>query len=311
MTDAAPDSATRPAAPRASISVPVLAGGLLTTAIALAGVWWLAHNAADFNVMNFYAWFIVPVGPLIVGLVAGSGYGLVARLAGARVGGGTLAAVVVLQLAAYVVAQYIDYQEFAALYSSGAPSFVEYLDESTRAISFSSSRGSGGATGPLGLLGYGIRLLEVVGFVGGAFLILSGVRGTAYCDACGRYMSTDEIGLIPAAAVGKAGVFSGAEKKAALAEASEEARTQGLAAHDALFALAEAGKGQAFGDGIRALRDGPAVAPAIINLSLTSCKECRQGTLTSEMAIQKGRDTHTEAMRSLEVSSAFVKEAGL
>ena len=43
---------------------PGVDGGLLTTALSMAGVWWLAHNADDFNVMNWSAWFILPIRPL-------------------------------------------------------------------------------------------------------------------------------------------------------------------------------------------------------------------------------------------------------
>ena len=35
--------------------LPVLLAGLLTTALTLAGVWWLGRNSRDFNIMGWYA----------------------------------------------------------------------------------------------------------------------------------------------------------------------------------------------------------------------------------------------------------------
>ncbi len=58
---------------RANVSVAVLVGGLITSAIARALVWWISHTAPDWNPMNFNAAFILPIRPILVGLPAGSG----------------------------------------------------------------------------------------------------------------------------------------------------------------------------------------------------------------------------------------------
>ncbi|GAB5535221.1 MAG: hypothetical protein Rubg2KO_14700 [Rubricoccaceae bacterium] len=298
-------------------SVPVLLGGLLTTALALAGVWWLAHNADDFNVMNWYAWFILPIGPLLVGLVAGSGYGLASWFTGFRVGKATLAVVVVLQLIAYGLAQYIDYLEIVETYSAYPPSFVQFFDEVTRSISFQSDDFD--STGPLGALGYGVRLLEVLGFVGGALMILAGLRGRAYCDDCGTYMKTDSIVSIPASATGKAGMFAGKEKKAAHAEASEAAYQSGATIHDALFAQVGQGDAEGFSATVQQIRTSGKLEkgkpmkgmPRLFVVNLTSCPSCRQGNVSSVLRTVNGQDVHDEPVSSLPVTSEFVQAAQL
>jgi len=300
-----------------TLSLPVLIGGLLTTALALAGVWWLAHNADDFNVMNWYAWFILPIGPLLVGLVAGSGYGLASWFTSFRVGKATLAVVVVLQLGAYVLAQYIDYLEIVQTYSAFPPSFVQFFDEVTRSISFESDDFD--STGPLGAWGYGIRLLEALGFIGGALMILSGLRGQEYCEACGQYMKSNAIVSIPASAPGKAGVFAGKAKKAAHAEASETAFQSAATIHDALFAHVEQGNARGFSDTVQRIVASGELAkgkplkgvPRFFAVTLTSCPNCRQGTVFSLLRTINGRDVHDEPVSSLPVSPEFVQAAQL
>ena len=55
---------------------PVLLCGLATTALALFGVYLLDAKTDDFHIMGWYANYILPVGAVIVGVAASSGYGI-------------------------------------------------------------------------------------------------------------------------------------------------------------------------------------------------------------------------------------------
>src|SRR5689334_608961 len=89
----------------------VLQSGILTSVLALAGVWWLNHNTTDFNIMGWYANYVIPVGAGIVGFAAGSGYALASWYSGVRIGNGLLAVVLLFQAASYVGAEYVEFSD--------------------------------------------------------------------------------------------------------------------------------------------------------------------------------------------------------
>src|SRR5678815_2792706 len=79
----------------------VLQCGIVTSVLALAGVYWLGRNTTDFHIMGWYANYVIPAGALIVGLVAGSGYGIASWFSGVRISRGLLWTVLLLQTGAY------------------------------------------------------------------------------------------------------------------------------------------------------------------------------------------------------------------
>jgi len=50
----------------------------------------------------------------------------------------------------------------------------------------------------MGAWGYGIRCLEVLGFVGGGVIVPALTKTAPYCDRCQVYMKTRSLGLLPA-----------------------------------------------------------------------------------------------------------------
>ncbi len=294
-----------PARPAPAASAPVLLGGLATTALTLALTYGLSARYG-FNAMGFYAWFVLPIGALVVGLLAGSGYGLASRLTGFRIQKRTLWIVVGLQVLAYVAAQY---GEYLALRSGGGalPAFVPFFDGATRAIQFEAD---GRVGQPLGAWGYGVRLLEVLGFAGGALMISAGMRSAAYCEACGRYMSSRGLGTLPASVRARRTWGKGAEEKAALESEQATAQAQGQAVHDHLFALAEAGDAAAFAESVRLMKAGTSDAgklPTRVQIHLAQCPTCRRGVLTSAVLRGQGRGQSTTALAAAPVAPAVVR----
>src|SRR4051812_26512742 len=80
----------------------VLWSGIITSVLALAGVYWLSKNTTEFHIMGWYANYVIPVGAIIVGLAAGSGYGIASWISGVRISRKLLLVVVLLQTAAYI-----------------------------------------------------------------------------------------------------------------------------------------------------------------------------------------------------------------
>lgn len=295
-----------PARPAPAVRLPVLLGGLATTALTLVLSYWLSARFG-FNAMGFYGWYILPIGALGVGLLAGSGYGIVSRLTGFRIQKRTLWIILGLQLVAYFAAQYVEYLVLRA--SSGAfPSFLPYFDEATRAFNFTDDDGRVGQ--PLGALGYGVRLLDIVGFVGGALMIPAGMRSSAYCDTCGRYMSSRGLGMLPASVRARRTWGKGAEDKAAYEAEQATAQGQGQAVHDHLFALAEAGNATDVAEAVHLMKAGTKDAgklPTRLQVGLASCPTCRRGVMSSAVLNGHGRGQSTTALASVPVSPEVVR----
>src|SRR3989442_15651040 len=87
----------------------VIQTGLITTGLALFGVYVLANRINDMHVMTLYYFRWVPVGAIVIGVIASSGYALGAWWSGVRVRGGLLLTILLLQLIAYFAAQYTEF----------------------------------------------------------------------------------------------------------------------------------------------------------------------------------------------------------
>src|SRR5262245_61047230 len=88
----------------------VIQTGLITTALTLFGVYVLANRSVEeIYAMDWYARWYLPLGALLVGLFAASGYFIGAHWTGLRVRGWLLIGVVALQLTAYWMAHYAQF----------------------------------------------------------------------------------------------------------------------------------------------------------------------------------------------------------
>ena len=76
----------------------VLLSGLISTALALLAVYILDTKTEDFHVMGWYANYVIPIGAILVGVVASSGYGLASWLSGVKITRSLLWTVLVLNL---------------------------------------------------------------------------------------------------------------------------------------------------------------------------------------------------------------------
>jgi hypothetical protein len=157
MNDA-PTATTDPAKPKSVPGGPawVVWSGLATAGVTLLAVWALARTTG-FEPMGLYAYYILPLGAFLVGLLAGSGYGLAAWWLNLRVSRALLWYIAGLQVLAYFLAQYIAFRhEIAGLEDAEGVSFWQYFDLMTRSFSFEEDGVTGEA---LGAWGYAFRAL--------------------------------------------------------------------------------------------------------------------------------------------------------
>lgn len=195
--DRAPEAPASPAAPAAKRpDWFVVSSGLITTAITLFIIYLLDVHT-ELNPMGWYLWFIVPVGAIAVGWCAGSGYGLASWLTGVKIRRGLIGQVILLQIIAYFLAQYIAFRQQGFTYG-----FWEHYDRYTREITFKlNNHGQSTTTSPLGVWGYGVRALEVLGFALGGIIAPAILQSKPYCESCQVYMKSRTLGLLPAGVV--------------------------------------------------------------------------------------------------------------
>ncbi len=174
--------------------------GVVTMFATLAAVYAIGEQFPNFQIMEWYYKRHFPIGPLVVGVVAGCGYGVGCLWLGERVRISFLAAVVGLQGWAYVMVQYESYRRAQA---QGPPaaneSFFEYFDRTTRRRIEKDRNGR--IEGFVGGLGYLDRISEVLGFTVGGVLVPFALMGQPYCEWCTCYMSRKRLGSLPAGVV--------------------------------------------------------------------------------------------------------------
>ncbi len=299
---------------RASTAPLVLLGGAVTITLALAGVW-LADRAGE-SVMGWYGDYVIPVGAILVGLVAASGFGIASWTSGTKISGLLLLVVTSMLLGGYGLAQYVEFRlafPDGAVLANGDPAgFFDYYDAATRSFRWM-DHGKPGA--PLGALGYLVRLGEVVGFTGGGLIVPFMLRKLPYCDSCRIYMRSPLVGRIPA---GIAGKKINARKHPREAQEQQARARQALAeamARLQAIVAASARDGATLGQALN--EHGPKGAKGVEKLSarvwihLVHCRRCSRGELHADLVTGQGKQIRRKPIArspvSREVVAAFLR----
>lgn len=284
-TPLSPEAVATASPPRDYRSEWVVAAGAGTTLLALAGVFALARHGE--NIMGWYANYIIPVGALLVGLVAASGYGIAAWVTGLKMTNRLMWSVMGQLALSYFLAQY---EQYLLMDPDGlGMGFWTWFDEMSRSFAWKQRDGRAGEA--LGALGYGVRALEIAGFVLGGVLVPLGLKSQPYCDPCRTYMRTRLIALLPAAKPSK--MFSKASS-----EEQQVALDAALEGVEILFKTA------AEGDRARLEQEisqrGPLAAKRATSrlgaraaVNLVRCPRCAAGHLAASLIQQKGNNIRT------------------
>jgi hypothetical protein len=167
---------------------------LIVTAFGFVTSWATAYALVYFeheHQVSIYAWlyaFIIPVGAILSGFVAATGYWIGARVFNHRPTKSILWNMVTVSILTFFM---IHEQGHDLAVKRGYPKgYWTYLQEVTESMSYSSGRGSSKTAGePLGALGYGVVALEILGFTFGAFAVYGVLRSRQYCEPCSKYFS--------------------------------------------------------------------------------------------------------------------------
>ncbi|MEO6435875.1 MAG: hypothetical protein ABIP55_08950 [Tepidisphaeraceae bacterium] len=182
----------------------VLQTGLITSGLALFGVYVLANRISDAHVTSLYVMRWIPAGVLLVGIIAGSGYLLAAWWFGVFVGARMLAVILLFQLCTYFAAQYAEFQTLSLInrFTREPVEFVEYFRYTT--VNWTPQpRDELVPEKPLGDWGYALRGGEAVIFcMGGAGAVLA-LTGRPRCGICRGHLHRRRIGAILAIDAGR------------------------------------------------------------------------------------------------------------
>lgn len=277
----------------------VLVAGALSSALALAGVWAIARFT-DENVMGWYGNYVIPVGPILVGLVASSGFALGSYLSGAKITGGLLWMMLAILVAAYALGQWLEYRQLfpggAVLDDGTELGFWGYFDLVTRSIAFTDRNKVEGS--PLGTLGYLVRVGDLVGFTAGGLFIPFGLRKLPYCSACAAYMRRPVVALLPADVPRQRISKKDAAALAAFEATRQEARARAEAGLARLYQAAGGGDGAAFSAAVAEV--GPLSARRAtheldhrLQVRAVHCRRCGAGELRTELVTGQGKQVRS------------------
>ena len=304
----------------------VIAAGVLTTALTLAGTAWLAHQSnGKINLLGIYIDGIIPIGALILGASAASGYAVAAWLLGCRIRRPLLLGICGLTLLAYGLMHYLEFMALGPLIhrATGLPvTFLEHFDYTTRSIHFVSTFSPTSnsfdpqrkeAAQGLGLLGYGVRALEAGAFSTGAILTpFLALRKKKYCDLCEQYYVTLRLGLLPASVPPKKTMGFLTPSSVKLDGEHAVAGRQAQQLIEQMAAYLQNGQVEEFGRSLAGLQaDSSATKklPRRAELLLSWCTSCGQAIFHSNMITGlNGRKTRSREIIAVPVEAALAAE---
>jgi hypothetical protein len=288
----------------------VLVAGVVTSAFALLGVWWLNANTKDWRIMGWYGDYVIPAGAILVGLAAGSGYGVASYLTGLRIRRGLLWAVLGLQLGAYAAAQYLEFRaltrEDPIVDADGAPvGFLRYYH--LTAINFAwDDHGHRGE--PLGMWGYFFVGLGVIGFAAGGVLAPAILLKKPYCERCRLYMKNRNLALVPSSVRARRLSKKDAAGQAAYAEENERVAMTARGVLERVTAHATRGDAGAIRTELAPYPPSGSDARGVdkvlrrLRLQLVHCRSCGAGYLQPTVITGHGRGIRLEHLAHAELT---------
>jgi hypothetical protein len=169
----------------------------LVTSLATAGLLKVIADLTGFSLYTLSLWAIIPVGAVLSGAVAASGYLLGARLLNRAPSRLLLLNVVLASVATFLTIHYFNY---ASLVVNGERiaahiPFSTYLNAAIRSTSVAFGVGSFAVTPSLGVVGYFFAVLQVLGFAIGGFVAYGYLVAQPYCQRCSRYLGEKSVSL--------------------------------------------------------------------------------------------------------------------
>jgi hypothetical protein len=141
-------------------------------------------------IYSFVLWFIIPIGAILSGFAAASGYYFGAKWLNHRPTKVMLVSVVAVAVASFFLIHYLDYRFMAV---NGRPvsevlSFGGFLNVVLSHQSIEIGSGSHATSVALGFGSYIYAGLQMIGFAVGGFGIYGYLESLPFCERCSKYM---------------------------------------------------------------------------------------------------------------------------
>ncbi len=164
----------------------VTLAGAATSFVTVFLVWLIEANM-NFSLYTISYCFVIPVGAILVGGVAASGYYVGAFFLGRRPSRWLLVNIVIISVLAFFEIHSLSYNSFVQSH----PSFrgVGFFDYLAIVYQESEHQVRGSSIGKLGAWGYLEMLLEIGGFALGGVVVWALLVAQPYCEKCQRYLS--------------------------------------------------------------------------------------------------------------------------
>jgi len=154
----------------------------------------LFEEYTGFAFYTWLLWFFIPIGAIVSGFIAATGYYFGARLFGHRPGILVLINMISISIGTFFLIYYFSYAFFMieGISIKEHISFWTYLDIAIRSSSLEFRTGARvvDSSGELGAWGYIHALLQICGFALGGGTAYHFLTQLPYCEKCSKYLYT-------------------------------------------------------------------------------------------------------------------------
>jgi hypothetical protein len=159
----------------------VTLSGAITSLLTALLVFWI-EKTSGYAISSWTFWFVIPVGALICGGVASSGYYLGAKALDHKPKFELLINMLVISVGTYFLIQYLQYSSMLVEGKkvSEMVSFWKFWTVVTTNLTLHSIE--------LGRMGYLYTLLQIGGFSVGGLVVYAHLDSLIYCDKCSLYL---------------------------------------------------------------------------------------------------------------------------
>ncbi|KQC14665.1 MAG: hypothetical protein APR63_05395 [Desulfuromonas sp. SDB] len=162
----------------------IFIAGLVSSALCIV-LMYLLMVKFDFFVPGMYI-LIVPVGAILAGIFAGSGYAIASKFTNTRVSKAAVLLILLFSLVVYLAAYYVMYAFSFGDYSIS--NFFKFLGNLATNSSLTIGKSARTKIDTVGIFGIALLTLEFIGFAIGAATPLYYLTGKEYCHKCGLYL---------------------------------------------------------------------------------------------------------------------------
>lgn len=160
--------------------------------MATALILFLLQENLGFAFYSLTLWFIIPVGAILAGFIAASGYYLGSIIFGHRPTHLLLLNMILVSISTFFVIYWLSYisLEIDGKSASDYISFSKYIDVllQHQTMEFRIKGARVGTTGELGSWGYVTAILQIIGFAIGGIAIFFYLTTLPYCEKCHKYL---------------------------------------------------------------------------------------------------------------------------